>query len=380
VSAARFCPSKFMNLQILLQPFLLLLLQFAIGISGAAETVKIGVLAPMTGPRAEAGRYMQNGLRLAGEEIDGDKDRRYRLQFIFQDTSYLPRNAVNGFHALKEVHKVDFIIGAGGSSETLAVAPLAEKSATVLITPSSQSHLISSAGDYIFRLVHNTAQEAPFFAEYVAQHMRGDTLHFVALETDITPSYLENFLPALERAGKKAGLIQEFAVDDRNFRPFLLRIKQQNPTDILLLTLAGAAATALRQAQELDIRAQYYTLGVESPELVQLAGRLAEGIIYPYSYDSTSAEPSVSRFYRRYHEAFNEPPDAVAANSYDAAVLLSRCFERVGVNVEKVKFCLYGTKDFAGAGGTFSIDSNGDAVKRLYIKTIRDGKFVLASS
>jgi branched-chain amino acid transport system substrate-binding protein len=341
------------------------------------ETVKIGVLAPLTGPRADAGRYMQNGLELARQNINQSKDKRYHLEFIFQDTAYNPRTAVSGFHTLKDVHGVSYIVGAGGSSETLAVAPLAERTATILITPSSQSHVISSSGDYIFRLIHNTAQEAPFFAKFVARKMRGDVLHFVALQTDITPSYLANFVPTLQQAGKKIGLIQEFGAEERDFRTFLLRIKQQKPTDIFLLVLGGAVGAALQQAHELGIEAQFYTLGVESTDWMRIAGTLTEGILYPYSYDSGSTEAAVAVFQRRYRQMFGELPDAVAANSYDAAALLSGCFERVGTTVESVKTCLYQTKNFLGAGGTFSIDSNGDAVKRLYVKTVRDGQFAL---
>ena len=129
------------------------------------KTINVGVLAPLSGPRAEAGRYIKNALLLCHKELER-RETKYKINFIFEDTLYNAHKAVNCFQSLKALHKVDFVIGAGGSSQTLAVAPLAERTDTILITPASQSHLITYAGDNIFRLIHNTAQEAPFFCTF----------------------------------------------------------------------------------------------------------------------------------------------------------------------------------------------------------------------
>ena len=207
--------------------------------------------------------------------------------------------------------------------------------------------------------------------------MKGEILHIIAVQTEITPSYLDNFLPVLRRQGKKIGEIKEFILGEHDFRSYLLKIKQRAPTDILLITLSNASAVALKQSHDLNVKAQFYTLGVESPALIELAGELAEGILYPYSYDNSSNQRAVSQFKERYRSTYGEFPDAVAANSFDAAMLLSNCFETHGTKTAEVKKCLYQTTNYTGASGTFSIDKNGDAVKDLIIKTIRNGKFVL---
>lgn len=341
-----------------------------------AETISIGVLAPLTGPRADAGEFTKNALALAEEEIQNNQDLQYKLKFLHEDTKYEPPVAVTAFRKLLDFDKVQYVIGPYGSSEVLAVAPVAEQSKVVLVVTGAQSDEISQLGDYIFRIIHNSAQEAPIFAKFVAGKMKSDTLHFLAINTAITDPYLKSFTPSFEAEGKKIGVVEKFAQTATDFKTELIKIKSQNPTDIFLLASPKLAGLIIKQANELGIHAQFYNIGVEGPDLVGIAGPLAEGLLYPYSYDNHSSEPRIKDFYQKYMDRFGKEPDTIAANSYDAAFMLSHCLEENGNDVEKVKSCLYTIKDFNGASGIFSIDQNGDAIKNIFVKTVRDGTFV----
>lgn len=341
-----------------------------------SETIKIGVIAPLTGVRADAGEFTRNALTIAEEEINFNSKHNYKTQFLFEDSRYEPAAAVSALRKLVDVDGVLYIIGPHGSSEVLAAAPIAEQAKVILIAPASQTSEVSQAGDYIFRVIHNSAQEAPISASFVAGRMKSDTLHFLALNTAITDPYLKDFKPVFEAAGKKIGLVEKFDSKAGNFKTELTKIKNEKPTDIFLIATPKHAGLILKQANELGIKAQFYNIGVEGPELVQLAGAAAEGLLYPYSYDSTSKDEQVVQFHTAYTTRFNHEPDTIAVNVYDAAFLISDCIEKVGDRVEKVKQCLYETKDFNGASGVFSIDANGDAVKNIFFKTIKNGQFV----
>lgn len=346
--------------------------------SGEVTMVKVGLLMPLTGPRADAGEFSKNALMLAQEKINNNTKTRYKVTFLQEDSRYEPTVAVSAIRKLIDIDKVQFVIGPHGSSEVLAVTPIMEEAKKILIVPAAQSDEISKAGDYIFRLIHNTAQEAPAFATFVARNMESDTLHFLAVNTAITDSYLKYFRPTFEKEGKKIGLVEKVDPKAVDFKTELLKIKSQQAKDIYLLSTPKQVGIALKQAHDLGIVARYYSLGVEGPDTVKNAGEFADGLLYPYSYDVNSAQDSVQEFSAAYRTRFGGDPDTIAANTYDAALLLSRCFESVGVNVEDVKNCLYQTKDFDGAGGTFSIDQNGDAVKPLIIKTIKNGAYIKA--
>lgn len=340
------------------------------------ETIKIGVIAPLTGVRADAGEFTKNALAIAEEEINADAVRKFKTQFLFEDSRYEPAPAVSALRKLIDIDDVRYIIGPHGSSEVLAAAPVAEQQKVILIAPASQTSEVSQAGDYIFRLIHNSAQEAPVSAAFVAQRMKGGTLHFLALNTAITEAYLKDFTPPFEQAGKKIGLVEKFDSKAGDFKTELAKIKSKNPTDVFLIAAPKHAGLILKQANELGIKAQFYNIGVEGPDLLQLAGSAAEGLLYPYSYDVAGKSERVAHFYNAYAARFKGEPDTVAANVYDAAFLVSDCVEQVGDEVEKVKQCLYATKNFNGASGIFSVDENGDAVKNIFFKTVKGGKFV----
>jgi len=84
---------------------------------------------------------------------------------------------------------VSYVVGTHGSTEALAVAPLAERSKTVFLVIGAQVDDLSHIGPHVLRVIHNTSQEAPFFAKFVAKKMTSDTLHFLMLQSAITPSY-----------------------------------------------------------------------------------------------------------------------------------------------------------------------------------------------
>lgn len=364
-------------LKILITILILAIIVWIVATKGEKPTteVKIGVIAPLTGARSDSGEFTKNAIMLAERKINESKNQ-YKVTFVIEDSKYEAPIAVSALKKLIELDGVKYVIGPNGSSEVLATGPIAEKSKVILLINGAQSIEISSLGDYIFRIIHNSAQEAPLFAKFVAQKMKGDTIHFLVINTAVSDPYIKIFKPVIESLGKNVGLVERFDQKATDFKTELTKIKSLNPTDIFIVAAAKQGAILLRQARDLGIEAQFYNIGVEGPEFLTQSGGASEGLLYPYSYDSTSAEPNVKEFYDSYKTTFNSDPDTIAANSYDAAMLLSTCFERVGIEVDTVKKCLYDTKEYRGAGGTFSIDQNGDAIKNIFIKTIKDGKFV----
>ena len=79
-----------------------------------------------------------------------------------------------------------------------------------------------------------------------------------------------------------------------------------------------------------------------------------------------------------YQEKYHEMPELVAANSYDAMMVLAKTIAVVGDDTQEAKEYMGTIKDFAGAGGSLSFDQNGDAKKDIVIKTLKGGVFVKA--
>ncbi|MDI6721207.1 MAG: ABC transporter substrate-binding protein [Candidatus Aenigmarchaeota archaeon] len=114
---------------------------------------------------------------------------------------------------------------------------------------------------------------------------------------------------------------------------------------------------------------------MESPELIAQAGSSAEGIIYSaFKFDIN--DPSVMAFQEKYKARYNKTLGFRTAVSYDATIIIASLLKKCGEDVECVKKGLYETKDYSGMSGLTSFDENGDVIKPLVIKTVRNGEFV----
>ncbi|MCG2686763.1 ABC transporter substrate-binding protein, partial [Candidatus Parcubacteria bacterium] len=147
------------------------------------EVIKIGVILPLTGTSADAGSYVKNGLLLAQEELNLNTSLKYRYDLVFEDSRYSPMDGVTAIRKFIDIDKYNYIVGAHSSSVTLAMAPIAEENKVLLITPSSQSDEISTAGDYIFRTQINTAQEAKFLSKFIYNQITSKKLAVLVINT-----------------------------------------------------------------------------------------------------------------------------------------------------------------------------------------------------
>lgn len=233
------------------------------------QQISVGMIAPLTGNRADAGEYMRNALTLFQEN---NEKRSAQYDFIIEDDKYSNDGAVTAVHTLLDARGVQYLIGPYGTPQVLAIAPITETARTIVFIPGAQADTITDAGEYLFRLIHNSKQEAPRFGDFVSRHMKSETIYFLAIKNDFAVTYLKNIKPAFESAGKSVILVDEFLPTDTDFKTHLLKVKVLNPTDIFAIATPKQMGLIARQARELEISAQFYNIGVESPDLITAGG------------------------------------------------------------------------------------------------------------
>ncbi len=360
--------------------FMLIWVVFAAGCvqqTTEKQTVKIGVILPLTGPSSDAGNYIKSGLLLAENEIINNTKRKYSITMIFEDSQFKSDVAVSTIQKLINLDNVQFFIGAAGSSETLAIAPIAEQNKVILITPASQATKVTTAGDYIFRTQINTKQETEFFSKFISNRISNQTLDLIAWNTDYGISYIDDYSKFYRNLSGNIGLVQKFDTAETDFRTFLLKIKDSDANNLLMVGNRKHVGTILKQAKELGLNITFFASSpAEGKELTDVAGNAADGLIYPYPYDSESNDSVQQQFQKKYQQIYGTRSEMYGATGYDTVYILSNCFEKVGIDVENVKQCLYDTKNYPGASGTITFDENGDVSKPFIVKTVRNGTFV----
>jgi len=117
--------------------------------SDQKEQVKIGVIAPLSGPAATYGEDAVNAYRSV--IADNVNNEQFDFQLVIEDGKCSGRDAVTAIQKLINVDNVQVVIGGTCSSETLAAGEIAESQGIVMLSPTSSAPEISDIGDFVFR-------------------------------------------------------------------------------------------------------------------------------------------------------------------------------------------------------------------------------------
>src|SRR5690606_13881896 len=110
--------------------------------------------------------------------------------------------------------------------------------------------------------------------------------------------------------------------------------------------------------------------GWNHPELLRRAGSWVEGAVFMDGFFTDSPDASVREFVQSYRAMFNANPDLVAAQSYDAMLMLLRVLKQRPQTREEVMAHLRNIRDFQGATGRASVLPSGDLDKHLFVLTV----------
>lgn len=347
------------------------------GCARKSGVFKVGVIAPFSGPSAQYGEDIRRGYLLAVEEINAQGGVRGRkLQLLFEDSEGKPEKAVSAARKLIFMDKVKVILGPLWSSPVLAVAPICEREKVVLLSSGASSPKITKAGDYIFRNEISDAYGAQKAAElYFKAGFRRIAILYI--NNDYGVGVKEVTEKVYRSLGGKVLLAEAFEQDATDFRTPLLKIASRKP-QALLIVAYKEAILILRQMEELGIHLQILgTPLMEDRELVEKCGKMAEGIIYAYygTFDPASRDKRIQEFLRRFQKRFNTMPGYYAPLGYDAVYILAEAIKKGGFTAEGIKNALYKIRDFPGLTGRTSFDRNGDVIKPVILKIIKNGQF-----
>lgn len=341
------------------------------------DKITIGSLGPLTGDASQWGLPPKEGVELALAQLGGNLAGR-PVNVIYEDDQCDPSKAVTAVQKLINVDHVDAIVGPVCSSATMAIAPLVEAAGVALISPASTSEKVSQAGDYIFRVIPSDALRGDVFAKYMKQKGINNVAVLYA-NTDGTATAKISFARTFEQMGGKVTIAEVYEQDARDLRTQLLKIKdKEKETDALLfISYVADTIVILKQAQELGLNLPMYSPG-ESPEddsVPQSAGNAAEDVVYILPAEATGNQ--VNKFKQTFQAKFSKEPALFAAEAFDAFNIIMQSAQQCE-SAKKLGTCikdnLYKVQDYQGASGIISFDNNGDVVKPMAIKQIKNGQ------
>ena len=341
--------------------------------------VRVGCITPLTGDGATYGAATKRGLDLSLAKINtagGIND--VPMEIVYEDDQMNAKTATNAFKKLATIDQVPVIIGAFGSSITLAIAPLAEEKRVVLFSASSTADAIRDAGDYIFRNVPPNRAQGKTAAEFVLQHLRHKRACVLYMNNDYGVSLSQSFAEHYPKGGGTIACTETYNPGATDFRAQLAKIKSHGPQIVFFPGHYEESGLILKQAKELGLAAIFVGGdGSYSPELIKIAGGAANGSYYTLmSMGGSGAEARTREFKRRFMSQYAEEPDVYAAYAYDALNIVAEAMRTGGTSPDEVKKALYGMRGFIGVTGLTSFDSNGEVDKPYGVYEAKSEGFV----
>ncbi len=225
------------------------------------DTVKIGVITPLTGSQAAFGNAHKNGYQIALDQINAKGGvLGKKLELDFYDDQSKPDQAVQGVSKLVDQDHVSMLLGAYSSENTKAILnPVITHQIPLLIPTATADNVMDSKSPWIFRICAGANDYAKATIDFLKNNGNPKTIAIVYENTNFGQSNKNAMEVAAKAAGMDLVAIESYEARSPDYKSVLQRVKQKNPDVIYFCSYLLDATTLMRQAQEIDLNPKYYT-------------------------------------------------------------------------------------------------------------------------
>jgi len=340
------------------------------------NSIQIGAILPLSGSTAYYGSQSQNGIEIAKEEIAEDYPE-FKFDIIYEDSFYTPKGGVDAYTQLKNINDIDAVITAA-SQVSLAIQPLSTEDNILQMAIFSSADKYSTLDDLSFRISTRNVIESGAVAKLIKENDY-EKLAIIYLNNDFGVGFKDSLKSKLTEQEVSIDIVNEesFLLTDSDFRTILTKIKENNPDAIFMVGIAAKYALILQQAEELGIDSQFISMrSAEDPVLINVAGNLANGLIYTYPFDASSQSQEIENFVKAYKDKYGVVPDAYAAEGYEGFKLTALAFIECGKDYNCIQNYLTNLEDYNSIFGSLSFDESGDVNYGFFPKKVENEKFV----
>ena len=358
----------------------LFLLPLAVGQVMAADTIKIGLLAPLTGFAAADGLSVSNSVKLAVDQVNekggllGKK-----VELIVEDDAAQAKEAVGLARKLVQRDGVVAVVGGSYSMPSRAVAPLFQEFGIPFVAGYAVHPDITVAGDFCFRNGFLGTVEGRGAGVVAVDMLQAKTVGLLTMDNDFGRTLADGFREYVVAKGAKVVFDQIYPLGEKDFSAYLTSIKDSDPDVVLASGYYAEAAGIVKQAYEMGLRSQILgEEGYDSPKFIELAGaEAAEGTIIVTNLDRDDPRPVVQEFISEYRKRYGMEPDMVGASNYDAFMIIVDAIRRAGTtDPEQVRDAIAATRDFDGVTGIITgFTEIGEVIKPVQVQIVKDGAF-----
>lgn len=348
---------------------------------GGSKTLKVAILAPLSGDVATFGQSTRDGALLAIEEWNANGGvLGMQIEPIVEDSQCNAEAAVSAANKVIDQDGVKFIIGEVCSSASIPISEVAMAKGVLQISPTSTNPQVTvdengNTKSLIFRACFIDPFQGQVAAKFALEEL-GATTAAVLLDqgNDYVRGLAEFFRDAFEAGGGQVVVWETYTGEDTDFSAILTKVKDANPDVLYLPDYYSTVNLQAAQAREMGITATL--LGGDGWDSADLDREATDGGFHTNHYSSDDPRPVVQEWVEKYEEKYGSPPDALATLAYDAAYMLFQGIEEAGkADPAAVAKAMEGL-EYNVVSGQSHFDEFHNPVKPAVILEIKDGKTV----
>lgn len=363
----------------------------------------LGALVPRSGQLAFFGDRVIKGIQLAIHAYNL-QDPENRVEPIVIDTEGSPDKAVAALSELAS-HNIVAAIGPITTREEESIAPVLENLRFPVIRPAASRAGFTVKSGWIFRNALTIDSQAHAAAQYaLGKKLKRFVIFYPDEPYGRDLSHL--FARGLERKAEILASIP-YPPDTKDFGPYIRRVMEIDLRSRKILIPEDEAERkklfaeykpgfdalylpgyAERVGLLIPQLAFYNITGVamigsdnwHSQDLIERAGRYAEGAVFVDGFFPESNDSAVKAFVDAYRSAYQEDPDILSAQAYDAAMMVFSLLKQRKDTPQAVRDGLLAIRDYPAITGSTTFGGSGEAQKRLFFIRISDDRFTLLNT
>jgi branched-chain amino acid transport system substrate-binding protein len=355
--------------------------------------IKIGLIQPLSGPVAASGNFVRMGAEIGRDWVNargGVLGR--KVELVIEDNKSDPKEAASAAEKLIVRDKVPVIIGAWGSSMTLAAMPKLEEYGVPMVVETSSAASITKRGNpWVFRISPPSEMEALGLEKQLAA-LGIKKYDFLAVNTDWGRGAVGAFGEVLKRGGAQVGTVEFMDQAATDLSAQLTKIKSSGADTLLVTTSVEQITLLLKQAQELRLNRRIVTTGGSSSpsQLIKHAGPAAEGsyhvLVFLPWFPEAMPDPKQAKAFVDEWNKRGLPFDGLTEGfrGVDAMLTVAEAIRIAGTADPKAIQAALWKVNITGVNGPIRFEKDGPAGKEsgqnkpsIFIVQIRDGKVIL---
>ncbi len=328
----------------------------AVAAPAHADSIKLGVIQPLTGSVAYNGTSFVNGAKLAAEEINAKGGvLGKKVDLDIEDGECKPDKSVSAAEKLIQKDQVPVLLGAFCSSATLAIMPVAQQAHVPLVTGVSSSPALTEKGNtWFFRATETDALLAKGFAKILHDDLKLTRLAYLGVNDDFGRGAVDEFEKAMTAMGVKTVLTDYFEHGTTDYYTLLTRGRAAHPDGIFVAAETQDGSILVKQVKELGINTKVFGVGSwATADFMKLAGDAANGIYAAVPYAATMPNARNKTFVAAYQQHYKEYPGKYSAAGYNVVNIVAEAIARAkAARPDAIRAALEKI-DYQGVNGAF---------------------------